>query len=218
MEVSGQLHALADLPPGERAPCTHCIGGWVGPRAGLDAVENRKSSTAGNRTRALPACRYADWAFPLHLKINIHVLNLKTTHKTTRFCKGGERRRYFGNFRKYRVWILSFVGTEVLTAVVAQFCLPTAFTLDSCSAYSSTLKTEAIRSSKTSFDFQRTIRRYIPEDRAIHHDLYISHVSPDDGLSGPKHVLSGIINTFVCVTVPLPVFICYSILLMQPAS
>jgi hypothetical protein len=25
------------LPPGERAPGTHCIGGWVGPRAGLDA-------------------------------------------------------------------------------------------------------------------------------------------------------------------------------------
>jgi hypothetical protein len=23
--------------PGERAPSTHCTGGWVGPRAGLDA-------------------------------------------------------------------------------------------------------------------------------------------------------------------------------------
>jgi hypothetical protein len=23
--------------PGERAPGTHCTGGWVGPRAGLDA-------------------------------------------------------------------------------------------------------------------------------------------------------------------------------------
>jgi hypothetical protein len=22
--------------PGQRAPGTHCIGGWVGPRAGLD--------------------------------------------------------------------------------------------------------------------------------------------------------------------------------------
>jgi hypothetical protein len=27
---------------GERAPGTHWIGGWVGPRAGLDAVEKRK--------------------------------------------------------------------------------------------------------------------------------------------------------------------------------
>jgi hypothetical protein len=25
--------------PGKRAPDTHCIGGWVGPRAGLDAVK-----------------------------------------------------------------------------------------------------------------------------------------------------------------------------------
>jgi hypothetical protein len=28
--------------PGERAPGTHCIGGWVGPRTGLDDVERRK--------------------------------------------------------------------------------------------------------------------------------------------------------------------------------
>jgi hypothetical protein len=36
----------ASLPgrfiPGERAPGTHWIGGWVGPRAGLDAAEKRK--------------------------------------------------------------------------------------------------------------------------------------------------------------------------------
>jgi hypothetical protein len=28
--------------PSERAPGTHCIRGWVGPRAGLDAVVKRK--------------------------------------------------------------------------------------------------------------------------------------------------------------------------------
>jgi hypothetical protein len=28
-------------PPSERAPGTHCIGGWVGPRTVLDAVEKR---------------------------------------------------------------------------------------------------------------------------------------------------------------------------------
>jgi hypothetical protein len=28
--------------PGERAPGTHWIGGWVDPRAGLDDVEKRK--------------------------------------------------------------------------------------------------------------------------------------------------------------------------------
>jgi len=38
MDVSGQLHALAALPPGERAPSTHWIGGWVGPGDSLGAV------------------------------------------------------------------------------------------------------------------------------------------------------------------------------------
>jgi hypothetical protein len=33
--VDGQGHASAALPPVKR-PGTHCIGGWVGPRAGLD--------------------------------------------------------------------------------------------------------------------------------------------------------------------------------------
>jgi hypothetical protein len=31
--------------PGERAPGTHWIGGWVDPRAGLDNVEKRKFFT-----------------------------------------------------------------------------------------------------------------------------------------------------------------------------
>jgi hypothetical protein len=38
MEVSGQLHAPTALPPRERAPGTHWIGGWVGPRAVLDTI------------------------------------------------------------------------------------------------------------------------------------------------------------------------------------
>ena len=32
--VGGQRNAPAALPPGKK-PGTHCIGGWVGPRAGL---------------------------------------------------------------------------------------------------------------------------------------------------------------------------------------
>jgi hypothetical protein len=35
MGVDSQPHAPAALPPGKR-PVTHYIGGWVGPRAGLD--------------------------------------------------------------------------------------------------------------------------------------------------------------------------------------
>ena len=35
MGVGGQRHAPAALPPGKR-PGTHCTGGWVGRRAGLE--------------------------------------------------------------------------------------------------------------------------------------------------------------------------------------
>jgi len=35
MGLGGQGHAPAALPPGKR-PDTYCLGGWVGPRAGLD--------------------------------------------------------------------------------------------------------------------------------------------------------------------------------------
>jgi hypothetical protein len=36
---------LRPLYPGERIPGTYWIGGWVGPRAGLDDVEKRKFLT-----------------------------------------------------------------------------------------------------------------------------------------------------------------------------
>jgi hypothetical protein len=45
MEVSGQLHAAAAFAPGERAPGTHWIEGWVDPGAGLGDLEKRKFLT-----------------------------------------------------------------------------------------------------------------------------------------------------------------------------
>jgi hypothetical protein len=45
MGVSGQHHAPAALCPGERTSGTHCTGGWVGPRAGLQ-VEMQNKITA----------------------------------------------------------------------------------------------------------------------------------------------------------------------------
>jgi hypothetical protein len=42
MQVSGQLHASAALPPEKETPGTHWIGDWVGLRAVLDAVLKRK--------------------------------------------------------------------------------------------------------------------------------------------------------------------------------
>jgi hypothetical protein len=42
MALCKNNHKFAkDFIPRERAPSTHCIGGWVGPRTGLDVVEKR---------------------------------------------------------------------------------------------------------------------------------------------------------------------------------
>jgi hypothetical protein len=47
--VSGQLHAQAALPPGEKAHGTHCISGWVGPesRSGRCSIEKNLMSLPG---------------------------------------------------------------------------------------------------------------------------------------------------------------------------
>jgi hypothetical protein len=67
MEVSGQLHAPAALPPGKK-PDTLWIGGWVGPRTVLEAVVKRKIPSP--RRESIPrtpivqsvAQRYTGWA------------------------------------------------------------------------------------------------------------------------------------------------------------
>jgi len=44
MGVSGQRHSPAALPPGKRLG-TNCIGGWLGPRAGLDRCACTRGTT-----------------------------------------------------------------------------------------------------------------------------------------------------------------------------
>jgi hypothetical protein len=52
MGVSSQRHAPAALYPLLKDPGTHCAGGWVGPRAGLDTEDRGKMlfASAGDRT------------------------------------------------------------------------------------------------------------------------------------------------------------------------
>jgi hypothetical protein len=40
--MGGQVQASAALNTGKRISDIYCISGWVGPRAGLDALEKRK--------------------------------------------------------------------------------------------------------------------------------------------------------------------------------
>jgi hypothetical protein len=62
MEMSGQFHDLPSL-----TPFTHCMGGRVRPRAGVNDIENRKSlATTKNWTPAIQAVarRYKHSAIP----------------------------------------------------------------------------------------------------------------------------------------------------------
>jgi len=64
--VGGQRHAPAALYPRER-PGTHCIGSWVGPRAGLDEW-GKSRPRPGFDVRTVPpvASRYTDCALTSH--------------------------------------------------------------------------------------------------------------------------------------------------------
>jgi hypothetical protein len=67
MEMSGQLHAPAALPP-RKSPGTHWIGGWVGPRSSLELQSKEKSfAPAGNQTPTIQliAHCYTDWGMQM---------------------------------------------------------------------------------------------------------------------------------------------------------
>jgi hypothetical protein len=56
---------------GERTPCTHWIGGWVGPRVGLDRDATGKSPLSLLSNLDHPVAQsvvrhYTDWATPAH--------------------------------------------------------------------------------------------------------------------------------------------------------
>jgi hypothetical protein len=53
MGVSGQRHAPAALGPGERTPGTHCTGGWVDLRTGLDTEARGKTLSPLHAMEAL---------------------------------------------------------------------------------------------------------------------------------------------------------------------
>ena len=62
MGVGGHRHAPAALPPGNTG--THRIGGWLGPRAGLNWCGKSRPTGIRSRTVELVASRYTDCAIP----------------------------------------------------------------------------------------------------------------------------------------------------------
>jgi hypothetical protein len=62
MGVGGQRHAPVALPLGKR-PGTHCIAGWVGPRASVDSCGKSRPPPGFNPQTLQPVVsRYTDCA------------------------------------------------------------------------------------------------------------------------------------------------------------
>jgi hypothetical protein len=77
MVVGDQRHAPAALPPGKR-PSTHCTGGWVGPRTGLDRCWKSRPPPGFDPQTVHPvASRYTDWAIPARALIWIALKSMK---------------------------------------------------------------------------------------------------------------------------------------------
>jgi hypothetical protein len=77
MGMSGQRHALAALCHRERTPGTHCTGGWVGLRAGLESEV---------RGKILCPCRGSNPDRPVFQSVVTHCTGWATPAPT---CNGG---------------------------------------------------------------------------------------------------------------------------------
>ena len=59
-----------------KRPGTHCIGGWVGPRAGLDGCGKYRPLPGHDPRTVQPIARlYTDWAIPTHIFIRYRYEN-----------------------------------------------------------------------------------------------------------------------------------------------
>ena len=63
--VGDQHHATAGLAKGKRTG-THCKGGWVGSRVGLELAKNMAPKGFDPRTVQAVTSRYTDCAIPTH--------------------------------------------------------------------------------------------------------------------------------------------------------
>jgi hypothetical protein len=82
MGVQVQLYSLFNLADGggwstprplypREIPCTHCIGGWVSLRAGLDRCGKSRSQPGFDPRTAQPeANRYTNYPIPAHVMLN----------------------------------------------------------------------------------------------------------------------------------------------------
>ena len=95
MGVSGQRHALAALYPRER-PCTHCTGGWVGPRAGLDGCGKSGPPCIRSPDRPVRSQSPYQLSFPAHMRSTLagHVFIKVQSSHVTQQCSGNRSNQF----------------------------------------------------------------------------------------------------------------------------
>jgi len=72
-----------------KRPGTHCIGGWVGPRAGLDGCgKSRPLPGFNTRTFQPLGSRYTDCAIPAHVQTKGTKNKISTVHATMAYREG----------------------------------------------------------------------------------------------------------------------------------
>ena len=91
--VSGEQHTPAALYRRER-PGTHCTGGWVGPRAGLDGRKISPTLGFDSRTVQSVASRYTNWGG----SSTVHIYT-QTIYRTTQNIQYIEQHK---NLRRVR--------------------------------------------------------------------------------------------------------------------
>jgi len=125
LEVSGQFHALATLPP-EKSPSNHWLGGWVGSRAGLDVLGRRKIFWSCRESNPIPKYTVYDlilaWVSSLCFHYNVVLYIVKI------FCWTSMTNNYQNGYicvhcvRKLTVFTLSFGTLETFHYIKALCC------------------------------------------------------------------------------------------------
>jgi len=82
--VLGEWRWVVSFTPRESDPATRCIGGWVGPRAGLDAGMNRKIPSPDHPARS-PALYH--WTIPAPTFIRKHLKESMCARKSDIYAR-----------------------------------------------------------------------------------------------------------------------------------
>ena len=113
MRVGGWRHDPGVLPQGKR-PGTHCIGGWVGPRAGLDwCGKSRRTRDSIPAPSSFVASRYTDWALPAHAEWMSEWMN---EMKWNELCQKRLQQlsKFLSSYYVIHFAISNFLGTQFL--------------------------------------------------------------------------------------------------------